>query len=165
MDPLLSSENATAALSLYYAHRPRRPVRAVIYSHSPAAHYGGVAGVVTAEDVAADRMEILAPQDFMAAALCEGAMTAPHYGAACPLSVRLLPPSPRGHVESGLGLPLSQGTRHLLEPTRLIRHDEQLTLDGLPFIFQLTPDNVKSVYTGIWAGSTAIRPTRSPCRP
>ena len=141
VDPLLSSENAAAALNLYYAHRPRRPVRAVIYSHSHAAHYGGAAGVVSAEDVSAGRVEILAPQGFMAAALRQGAMTGPITAQrARYLYGTSLPPSPRGHVGSGLGLTLSQGTRHLLAPTRLIRHDEQLTLDGLTFIFQLTPD-------------------------
>ena len=46
VDPLISAENAAAALKLYYAHRPHKPVVAVIYSHSHVDHYGGVHGVV-----------------------------------------------------------------------------------------------------------------------
>ena len=44
VDPLISAENAAAALKLYYAHRPHKPVVAVIYSHSHVDHYGGVHG-------------------------------------------------------------------------------------------------------------------------
>lgn len=41
VDPLISAENAAAALDLYYTHRPRKPVKTVIYSHSHVDHYGG----------------------------------------------------------------------------------------------------------------------------
>ncbi|HBO79055.1 MAG TPA: alkyl/aryl-sulfatase, partial [Cupriavidus sp.] len=34
IDTLLTAETARAALDLYYAHRPRKPVLAVIYTHS-----------------------------------------------------------------------------------------------------------------------------------
>src|SRR6266516_6591501 len=48
IDPLISLETARAALELYYAHRPKRPVVAVIYTHSHVDHYGGVKGVISA---------------------------------------------------------------------------------------------------------------------
>jgi alkyl sulfatase BDS1-like metallo-beta-lactamase superfamily hydrolase len=41
-DPLISAETARAALDLYYQNRPRKPVVAVIYSHSHVDHAGGV---------------------------------------------------------------------------------------------------------------------------
>src|SRR6188474_1866948 len=41
IDPLLATETARAALDLYYQHRPRKPVGAVIYSHGHADHFGG----------------------------------------------------------------------------------------------------------------------------
>src|ERR1700750_1069466 len=37
-DPLISAETARAALELYYQNRPRKPVVAVIYTHSHVAH-------------------------------------------------------------------------------------------------------------------------------
>ena len=45
-DPLISAECSRSALELYFEHRPRKPVVAVIYSHSHVDHYGGVKGVV-----------------------------------------------------------------------------------------------------------------------
>jgi len=42
IDPLLTAETARAGLELYYQHRPRKPVVAVIYSHGHADHFGGV---------------------------------------------------------------------------------------------------------------------------
>ncbi len=50
-DPIMSAETAKAALDLYYQNRPKKPIVAVIYSHSHGDHYGGVRGVITDEDV------------------------------------------------------------------------------------------------------------------
>src|SRR5258708_23287356 len=44
IDPLTVAESARAALELYYAHRPMRPIVAVISTHNPIAHYGGGQG-------------------------------------------------------------------------------------------------------------------------
>ena len=55
MDPLISTETANAALDLYYQHRPKKPVVAVIYTHSHVDHYGGVRGVVDEADVKAGK--------------------------------------------------------------------------------------------------------------
>jgi alkyl sulfatase BDS1-like metallo-beta-lactamase superfamily hydrolase len=55
MDPLISTEASAAALALYFQHRPRKDVIAVIHSHSHVDHYGGVKGVTSEEDVASGR--------------------------------------------------------------------------------------------------------------
>ena len=52
-DPLISTETAAAALELYYAHRPRKPIVAVVFSHSHVDHFGGVRGIVDEADVQA----------------------------------------------------------------------------------------------------------------
>jgi glyoxylase-like metal-dependent hydrolase (beta-lactamase superfamily II) len=52
IDPLLSNETAKAALDLYLANRPAKPVAAVIYSHSHADHFGGAKGVMSAVRIA-----------------------------------------------------------------------------------------------------------------
>ena len=39
MDPLLTVEPARAALAVYYEHRPKKPVVAVIYTHSHSDHW------------------------------------------------------------------------------------------------------------------------------
>lgn len=47
IDPLISTEVSKAGLDLYYRNRPKKPVVAVIYTHSHVDHYGGVKGVVS----------------------------------------------------------------------------------------------------------------------
>src|SRR5215475_12752351 len=63
-DPLISAETARAALDLYYRNRPRKPVVAVIYSHSHVDHAGGVRGIVDETDVRAGKVKIFAPDGF-----------------------------------------------------------------------------------------------------
>ncbi len=58
-DPLISAETAKAASNLITQHRGRRPVVAVVYSHSHIDHYGGVRGVVDEADVKAGKVQIL----------------------------------------------------------------------------------------------------------
>jgi hypothetical protein len=66
-----SPEDARAGLDLYYAHRPRKPVVAVIYTHSHIDHYGGVKGVVDERDVKAGKVRIYALDGFMEEAVSE----------------------------------------------------------------------------------------------
>ena len=74
VDPLISEETAKYALDLYYAHRPKKPVVAVIYSHSHVDHYGGVRGVASEDDVKSGKVKIYAPQGFLDAAVAENVM-------------------------------------------------------------------------------------------
>jgi alkyl sulfatase BDS1-like metallo-beta-lactamase superfamily hydrolase len=142
VDPLISAETARAALDLYYEHRGRRPVVAVIYTHSHIDHYGGALGVVDPAEVAAGRVRVVAPEGFTEAALSENviagtAMTRRAtymYGA-------LLPPGPRGGVSPGLGLAISLGRQGFVEPTDLVTEPvQELVLDGVRFVFMLAPD-------------------------
>jgi hypothetical protein len=70
-DPLTSAEAARFALDLYYQHRPRKPVVAVVHSHSPADHVGGVRGVIDEADVKAGKVKIYAPEGFLDAYIAE----------------------------------------------------------------------------------------------
>jgi len=142
LDPLISAECARAALDLYYRHRPRKPVVALIHSHSHVDHYGGVKGVISEEDVKAGRVKIIAPDGFMRAAVDENVMagTAMARRAGYMYGV-YLPPGPQGKVTSGLGLTTSTGAVSLLPPTDIItKTGQELTIDGLKFVFQLAPD-------------------------
>ena len=65
IDPLMFRETAQAAMDLLYTKVGRRPVRAVIYTHSHTDHYGGVKGVVDEADVKAGKIAIIAPDGFM----------------------------------------------------------------------------------------------------
>jgi len=142
MDPLVSAETAKAALELYYRHRPRKPVVAVIYTHSHGDHFGGVKGVVDEADVAAGKVRIYAPSGFMEEAISENVMAGNAmsrraqymYGA-------FLARSATGHVDAGIGKAASAGSITLIAPTDLI--DKALdtrTIDGVQVEFQLAPE-------------------------
>lgn len=141
VDPLLSAETAAAGLALYYRHRPHKPVSAVIYTHSHVDHFGGVKGVIREEDVAAGRVQVIAPDGFMEEAISENVLA----GTAMSRRAQymyggLLPKSPVGQVDAGLGKGLSSGTVTLVAPTTLItRPVETRRVDGVDIEFQLTP--------------------------
>lgn len=141
-DPLISVEPARAAMNLYYEHRPRKPVVAVVYSHSHVDHYGGVRGVVSYDDVVAGKVMIVAPVGFMQAAVSELVFAGNAMSRrASYMYGNLLPPDPKGQVGAGLGMTTSSGTVTLIPPTHDITETGQrMTIDGLDFEFQLAPD-------------------------
>ena len=141
IDTLLTKETGAAALALYRRHRGDRPVKAVIFTHSHADHYGGVLGVVTAEQVASGAAEVIAPDGFLEHAVSENVYAGVAmnrragymYGA-------VLERSAQGNVGAGLGQTLSTGEVTLVEPTLLITKTGQThTVDGVDIEFQLAP--------------------------
>jgi alkyl sulfatase BDS1-like metallo-beta-lactamase superfamily hydrolase len=71
IDTLTTPGAAREALDLYFAHRPREPVVAVIYTHSHPDHFGGASGVVSPADAAAGKTKVIAPVGFMQAITTE----------------------------------------------------------------------------------------------
>jgi alkyl sulfatase BDS1-like metallo-beta-lactamase superfamily hydrolase len=141
IDPLISEETAKYALDLYYAHRPKKPVVAVIYTHSHVDHYGGVRGVVSEEDVASGKVKIYAPEGFIDAAVAENVMAGNAMSRrASYMYGNVLPQSPTGQVGAGLGPTTSFGTVTLIPPTDTIKEDgEKRTIGGLDFEFWMAP--------------------------
>lgn len=74
IDPLVSAETAKVGMDLYYKNRGKRPVVAVIYTHSHVDHYGGVRGVVDEADVKSGKVKVYAPAGFMKEAVSENIM-------------------------------------------------------------------------------------------
>ena len=142
IDPLISTEVARAGLDLYITHRGRRPVTAVIYTHSHTDHYGGVRGVVDEADVRAGAVEIIAPAGFMEEIVSENVL------AGVPMIRRAqfqfgatLPKGPRGQVDAGPGKVTSRGTVTLIPPTRIVTAPiETHRIDGVEIVFQLAPE-------------------------
>lgn len=141
-DPLTAMETSRAAKELLDEHVEVLPVVAVIYSHSHGDHFGGVRGLVSPEDVAEGKVEIIAPRDFMDFAIAEmvfagNAMNRRlfyQYGV-------LLPASPYGHAGQGLGQNIAAGNTGLIAPTRIVEDDvETFEVDGIEMVFQNTPD-------------------------
>ena len=142
IDPLISTEVARAGLELYWHHRGKKPVTAVIYSHTHVDHFGGVRGVIDEADVKAGTVAVFAPDRFMEEVTKENVLVgSPMIRRAMFQFGALLPKGLRGQVDAGLGKVTSRGTVTLIPPTHIIRQPiETHTIDGIEMIFQLAPD-------------------------
>lgn len=141
VDPLLTRETAAAAFALYSEHRGHHRVVAMIYTHSHIDHFGGVKGIITAEDAASGRIPVVAPEGFMEHAISENVYAGTAmarragymYGAA-------VAKGPAGQIGAGLGQTTSTGEATLIAPTVDITHTgQELVLDGVRIVFQVTP--------------------------
>src|SRR5210317_2014018 len=140
-DPLTAKETARAALKLINEKLGKRPVVAVVYSHSHADHFGGVRGVVDEADVRSGKVKVIAPIGFMDHAVSENVYAGNamsrrlffQYGV-------LLPRSPFGHVDQSIGKNVAAGNLGLIPPNVIVKDDiEELTVDGVKMVFQNTP--------------------------
>ncbi|WP_423062134.1 alkyl/aryl-sulfatase [Citrobacter portucalensis] len=141
IDPLVSAETAKVGMDLYYKNRGKRPVVAVIYTHSHVDHYGGVRGVIDEADVKSGKVKVYAPAGFMKEAVSENIMAGNAMSRrASYMYGNLLKPDAKGQVGAGLGTTTSAGTVTLIEPTNYITHTGQKeVIDGLTYDFMMAP--------------------------
>ncbi|MDX7742545.1 alkyl sulfatase dimerization domain-containing protein [Aeromonas dhakensis] len=152
-DPLISPQTAKAALAFINQTLGERPVTAVVYSHSHVDHYGGAAGLFNSPDeVKKNGVQIIAPEGFTEHAVSENVIAGNAmarravymYGA-------LLPRNAQGGVNGGLGQTTSTGVPSLLLPTRFItKSGEEVTLDGVRMVFQMTPGTEAPAEMNTW---------------
>ena len=152
-DPLISPQTAKAALAFINQTLGERPVTAVVYSHSHVDHYGGAAGLFNSPDeVKKNGVQIIAPEGFTEHAVSENVIAGNAmarravymYGA-------LLPRNAQGSVNGGLGQTTSTGVPSLLLPTRFItKSGEEVTLDGVRMVFQMTPGTEAPAEMNTW---------------
>ena len=142
IDTLSAMESAKAAMELYFQNRPRRPVIAIIYTHSHVDHFGGVKGVVNEAEVRAGNVKIFAPDQFMDYAVADNIMAGnAMFRRSLYQFGQVLPRGERGQVDAGHGktVPLG-GTLTLIAPTNLIKESyEAHTIDGVEIEFHLVP--------------------------
>lgn len=141
VDPLTATETAAAAMSLVREHIGDKPIVAVIYTHSHGDHFGGVKGIVSDADVAAGKVQIIAPAGFMEHAVSENLIAGPAMSrrANYQFGTRLTP-GPAGQGGAGIGTGLPSGSFSLIAPTRTITETgEKLVIDGIEIEFQITP--------------------------
>jgi alkyl sulfatase BDS1-like metallo-beta-lactamase superfamily hydrolase len=139
IDPLTSVETAKAAMELVNVTLGERPVSTVIYSHSHVDHFGGVRGVVDADEVAAGRTQVIAPDGFMEEATSENVMAggAMLRRAAYQFATGMAP-GPQGQMGSGIGMAASSGTLSLIAPTDTVAATgETRMVDGVTLEFQI----------------------------
>jgi alkyl sulfatase BDS1-like metallo-beta-lactamase superfamily hydrolase len=143
LDTLTSIEGARAAMELYFNHRGKRPIAAVIFSHTHTDHWGGARGVLDEATLADGKVPIIAPNLFMEHAVSENIIAGPamlrraqyQFG---PFLAR----GPRGQVDCGLGKSMAAGAVALLRPTDLIMATgDKRMIDGVEFEFQMAPNS------------------------
>jgi len=141
IDPLTTVEVAKAAMELVDKHLGKKPVKAVLITHSHMDHFGGMAGIVSQKQVLSGEVEIIAPEGFFESAISENILPGNAMGRrAMYMFGNLLPMNTTGLVGSGLGQYVSLGTVDILKPTIIIKETGQrVTIDGIEMIFQNTP--------------------------
>ncbi len=142
VDPLTSVEAAKAAWDLVREHLGDKPIVAVIVTHCHADHFGGLRGILPENDADAGKIRIIAPEGFLEHAVSENLLAGNAMRRrATYMYGTHLPRGSKAQVDSGLGKTVSTGTVGLIPPTQVItRTGEEMTVDGVKIVFQLTPD-------------------------
>jgi len=143
VDTLTSIEGARAAIELYFKHRGKRPVAAVIFTHTHTDHWGGARGVLDDATLEGGKVPIIAPNLFMEHAVSENIIAGPAMLRRAQYQFGpLLAKGPRGQVDCGLGKSMAAGAVALLRPTDLIMETgDKRNIDGIEFEFQMAPNS------------------------
>jgi alkyl sulfatase BDS1-like metallo-beta-lactamase superfamily hydrolase len=151
-DPLISPETAKAAYDLVTEHLGKRPIHAVIYSHSHVDHYGGVRGIVDETDVKSGKVQIIAPEGFTEHAVSENVIAGNAMGRrAVYMYGAVLPRNARGGVNGGLGQTTSAGSATLILPTLdITKTGQEVDIDGVKMVFQMTPGTEAPAEMNTW---------------
>ena len=162
-DPLMSVECTKAAMDLAEKNLGERPVKAVIISHSHVDHFGGIGGVISAEEVAdvnlslseqlaSGKIPVIVPEGFEAHAVSENiyAGVAMQRRAAYQYVV-YLSPSIKSTLAMGIGMGQSTGTLSYISPSYEIKETgESYVIDGVKLEFQMTPGTEAPAEMNTW---------------
>ncbi|MGX9432623.1 alkyl/aryl-sulfatase [Bradyrhizobium sp. LeoA1S1] len=143
VDTLTSIEGARAAIELYFRHRGRRSVVAVIFTHTHTDHWGGARGVLDDETLSSGQVPIIVPDMFMEHAVSENIIAGPAMLRRAQYQFGpFLAKGARGQVDCGLGKSMAAGSVALLRPTDLIlTTGDRRVIDGVEFEFQMAPNS------------------------
>jgi alkyl sulfatase BDS1-like metallo-beta-lactamase superfamily hydrolase len=142
VDTLTRVEESRKAMDLVYEHIGKKPIKAVIVTHSHIDHIGGIAGIISEADVKEGRARIIVPQGFTEAYLGENVLAGPAMGRRAAYQFGFgLPVGPKGVVDNGLGKSFWAGTTSFLPPTdEVAQSGQRMTIDGVEFIFVMSPE-------------------------
>ena len=141
VDPLTATETVRAAMEVVDRHFGKRPVKAILSTHSHADHFGGIRALASEDDLASGKIRFVAPAGFIEEAASENVIAGNAMSRrAFYMFGNPLPRTATGNIDSGLAKGVAFGTISLLTPTDLITATGQkLLLDGVTFEFQNVP--------------------------
>ena len=140
VDPLTARETASKAFLFAREHLGKKPVRAILFTHSHIDHFGGVQGILQhLSDEEKANLRIIAPAGFEEEATSENIIAGPAMTRrAMFMYGKRLERDERGHVGTGLGKGPAFGTFGFAQATDLITGTgTELTVDGVPMVFQI----------------------------
>lgn len=151
-DPLMSVECSKAALELVNEQLGERPVMGIVISHSHVDHYGGIEGVLTAQEAAKRNVPIIAPDGFEFHAVSESIYAGNAVGRRAGFQYgTILTPGEDGSLSIGIGMGQSKGTTSYITPTDVITKTGQThVIDGVKMEFQLTPGTEAPAEMNTW---------------
>ncbi|NRA61963.1 MAG: MBL fold metallo-hydrolase, partial [Psychrobium sp.] len=122
-------------------HLPKKPIKAIILTHAHMDHFGGVMGIVTAQQIKEQGIRVIAPSGFMEAATSENILVGIAMARRAGFMYgKDLAQTARGHIGSGLGTGPAYGTFSIVKPTEIIEQSGTTKMiDGLEFVFQNAP--------------------------
>jgi alkyl sulfatase BDS1-like metallo-beta-lactamase superfamily hydrolase len=144
IDVLCTREQSRAAIELFFKHKPRKPILAMVYSHPHADHYGGSSGIASQDDVKNGKIMVIAPEGMNESVVTENVTTGTAmsrrafnmYGAG-------LDHNNKGHVDNGHGkaMPMSGHVEYIVPSVYIPKNateGQKMMIDGVEFIFQMT---------------------------
>ncbi|GIU36338.1 MBL fold metallo-hydrolase [Shewanella schlegeliana] len=138
VDPLTTAETAKVAFDFLNKRLGARPISAIVFTHSHMDHFGGALGLFPEGETPTEEVDIIAPAGFMHEATSENVMAGTAMSRrAMYMYGKQLPRSKRGHIDSGLGKEPAFGQFGILNPTLIVEQDTEMTIDGVPFEFQI----------------------------
>lgn len=162
-DPLMSVECSKAAMQLVEKNLGSRPVKAVVISHPHVDHFGGIKGVMSAEEaadssiaiaeqIASDKIPIIVPEGFTEHAVAENVYAGKAMGRRAEYQYGVyLDPSETGTLAMGIGMGQSTGTVSFITPTYEIKETgETISIDGIEMEFQMTPGTEAPAEMNTW---------------
>lgn len=137
VDPLTTAEVARASFALAQEKLGARPVRAVIFTHGHADHFGGVNGIVPAAE--AGNVRVIVPDGFMESALAENVLAGNVMARRAQYQFGMtLPAGERAGVGTGLGKAIAGGKAGILMPTDVVgKSGQELEVDGVRMVFHM----------------------------
>jgi len=141
IDPLTCRESAAFAFAFAQQHLGKKPVSAIIFTHSHVDHFGGALGIVTPREAVSRSLPVIAPQGFLEEAVSENLMVGTAMARRSSYQFgKDLERSARGMVDTGLGKTAAYGSIGIIRPTVIIdRPVREMRVDGLRFVFHNTP--------------------------
>ena len=139
------------------------PIKAVIISHPHVDHFGGILGVMSAEEradadlplekqISGGKIPIIVPEGFAEHAIAENVYAGKAMGRRANYQYGvLLEPGVTGKLAQGIGMGQSVGTVSYLAPTYEIKKTgEVITVDGIEMEFQMTPGTEAPAEMNTW---------------